>query len=74
MAELLLNGKKLDDLKVSELKDELDKRDQSKKGNKSALLERLRKVVNLHLLGRVNALIFAGCTSRNGIFSGCSGC
>ena len=45
MAELLLNGKKLDDLKVSELKDELDKRDLSKKGNKSALLERLRKVV-----------------------------
>ena len=45
MAEILLGGKKLPELKVTELKAELDKRGLLKKGVKSLLIERLRKAI-----------------------------
>ena len=45
MAEVLLGGKRLDELKVTELKVELDKRGLQKKGNKSALLSRLKAAI-----------------------------
>ena len=45
MAEILLRGKRLGELKVTELKEELDKRGQSKKGVKTVLVDRLRKAI-----------------------------
>ncbi len=45
MAEILVDGKKLSELKVTELKDELEKRDLSKKGVKTVLVNRLRACI-----------------------------
>ena len=45
MAEILLGGKRLTELKVAELKTELEKRGMQKKGVKSVLIERLKKAI-----------------------------
>ncbi len=45
MAEVLLGGKKLGELKVTELKSELEKRRLPKKGVKSVLLTRLKNAI-----------------------------
>ena len=47
MAELLRSGKKLEQLRVAELKEELDKRGLSKSGIKLELVKRLRQVSNV---------------------------
>ncbi len=53
MAEIVLAGKRLQDLKVTELKKELDKRGLQKKGVKSLLIDRLRKAILLEELTQV---------------------
>ena len=42
MAEIILDGRNISELKVTELKDELEKRGLPKKGVKTVLLNRLR--------------------------------
>ena len=54
MAEILLGGKKLVDLKVTELKAELDKRGLPKKGVKSVLLTRLKNAILREELAQVS--------------------
>ena len=44
VAEPLIKGKGLEELRVVDLKEELEKRNLSKSGNKNVLLERLREV------------------------------
>ncbi len=53
MAEILLGGKRLGELKVTELKTELEKRNLSKKGNKSTLHTRLKNVILREALTQV---------------------
>lgn len=45
MAEILLGGKRLSELKVTELKEELDSRGLSKKGVKTVLITRLKNAI-----------------------------
>ncbi len=52
-AEILLAGKKLGDLKVTELKFELEKRGLQKKGVKSVLLTRLKNAILREALAQV---------------------
>jgi len=53
MAEVLLGGKKLGELKVTELKSELEKRGLPKKGVKSVLLTRLKGAILREALEQV---------------------
>lgn len=53
MAEILLGGKKLGELKVTELKAELEKRDLQRKGIKSVLLTRLKNALLREALSQV---------------------
>lgn len=54
MAEILLEGKKLGELKVTELKAELEKRGLQKKGVKSVLLTRLKNAILREALTQVS--------------------
>lgn len=45
MAEILLRGKRLAELKVTELKEELEKRKLPKKGVKNVLITRLKNAI-----------------------------
>ena len=45
MAELFLRGKKVSELKLVEIKEELVKRNLPKKGNKALILKRLEKAL-----------------------------
>lgn len=56
MAEVLLGGKRLSELKVTELKAELDKRGLQKKGVKSVLLNRLKNAILREALTQVGAV------------------
>lgn len=53
MAEILLGGKRLGELKVTELKSELEQRGLQKKGVKSVLLTRLKNAILLEALTQV---------------------
>ena len=53
MAEVLLGGKRLNELKVTELKAELDKRGLPKKGVKSVLVQRLKNAILKEALTQV---------------------
>ena len=54
MAEILFKGKKIDELKVVEIKDELGQRGLSKKGVKSVLIKRLEKALMQERLDQVS--------------------
>ena len=54
MAEVLLGGKRLAELKVTELKTELDKRGLPKKGVKSVLVQRLKNAILKEALTQVS--------------------
>ena len=54
MAEVLLGGKRLTELKVTELKAELDKRSLPKKGVKSVLVQRLKNAILKEALTQVS--------------------
>lgn len=54
MAEILLGGKRLGELKVTELKAELDKRGLQRKGVKSVLLNRLKNAILREALSQVS--------------------
>ena len=56
MAEVLLGGKRLSELKVTELKAELDKRGLQKKGVKSVLLNRLKNAILREALTQVGTV------------------
>lgn len=58
MAEVLLGGKRLNELKVTELKAELDKRGLPKKGVKSVLVQRLKNAILKEALTQVSILNF----------------
>ena len=45
MAEILIGGKKVLDLKVTELKEELNKRNLAKTGKKHVLIKRLMEAI-----------------------------
>ena len=54
MAEILFKGRKIDELKVVEIKDELGQRGLSKKGVKSVLIKRLEKALMQERLDQVS--------------------
>ena len=58
MAEILLGGKRLTELKVAELKVELEKGGLQKKGVKSVLIERLKKAILEEALTTVRLWLF----------------
>lgn len=58
MAEILLGGKRLGELKVTELKNELEKRGLQKKGVKSVLLNRLKNAILREALALVSVDLF----------------
>ena len=58
MAEVLLGGKRLNELKVTELKAELDKRGLPKKGVKSVLVQRLKNAILKEALTQVSIRMF----------------
>ena len=58
MAEVLLGGKRLAELKVTELKTELDKRGLPKKGVKSVLVQRLKNAILKEALTQVSISSF----------------
>lgn len=58
MAEILLGGKRLPELKVTELKTELEKRGLSKKGVKSVLITRLKNAILREELTQVGWIVF----------------
>ena len=64
MAEILLRGKRLAELKVTELKEELDKRSLPKKGVKNVLITRLKNAILKEELEVQEYLSFA-CYSPN---------
>ncbi len=59
MAEIILDGRNISELKVTELKDELEKRRLPKKGVKTVLLNRLRASIlkELEVLWRVDSVV-----------------
>ena len=59
MAEVLLGGKRLNELKVTELKAELDKRGLPKKGVKSVLVQRLKNAILKEALTQVSISFYA---------------
>ena len=58
MAEILFNGRRLDELKVVELREELNKRGLSRKGIKSALIKRFEKALLKERLEQVKLHLF----------------
>ncbi len=54
MAEILFNGKRLDEMKVVEIREELVKRGLPRKGIKSALIKRFEKVLLQEQLDKVS--------------------
>lgn len=57
MAELFLRGKKVSELKLVEIKEELTKRNLPKKGNKASILKRLEKALLTEKLHAVSLFV-----------------
>ncbi len=57
MAEMLFNGKRLEELKVVEIREELSRRGVSRKGIKSILIKRFEKVLLQERLDQVKLLL-----------------
>lgn len=64
MAEVLLGGKRLNELKVTELKSELDKRGLPKKGVKSVLVQRLKNAILKEALTQVSIIFICSLVFR----------